>query len=105
LANMACAGSPLLIPNASVGTRLEFFSHTFTSVKDPPKLTLCGPFSQFTVFSIRRVDALRDWMFGVGEALVRFSGAPLSWRWKPCWLASEPVNMLGLCSLKNETGA
>jgi hypothetical protein len=70
------------MPKFTVGTRRWLRSQTSTCVREPPKLRLCGPFSQLNVSSTSHVYALRE--LGVGALLASLmSKAPQILRSKP----------------------
>src|SRR2546421_394225 len=60
-ANIALAGSFDNTWKLIDGTSLTSLAQMSYCVKEPPKLRLCEPFSQFNVSSISRLFALRDW--------------------------------------------
>ena len=71
--NSPSAGSVLTIPVVICGTSDEFFIQTSNCEYEPPKVKLCEPFSQVSVF---RMNHKRE--------LVRCSRAPTSTETPPC---------------------
>src|SRR5687767_5644408 len=99
------AGSTLVRPNASVGTRFEFFSHTLYIDQEAPAVMLWLPLRYVSVLSNDRSVASRDCGAGPGAGPVRPDVNPGRPNTKPFMLATLPSNMPTFSSSKNLTGA